>query len=374
MAKTLYIHIPFCRQKCFYCDFCSIPYDPALAGRYADILCRQFKSLNGSFSSIYVGGGTPTVLGLKLLRKIFGGLRLFSRGCREFSVEANPESLTADKLALFRDNGVNRISIGVQSFDDAKLKKLGRCHDSAQARAAVRLARQSGFKNISIDLIFGAPGECLREWKKDLAQACSLPVTHVSAYALSYERGTRLWETFKKTAVDPPEDDMAAAMYEYTMQYLPRKGFRQYEISNFAIKGFACRHNLSYWQGDEYVGIGAAAVSYVNGRRITNDDDVSRFIKKAAADKSVAVGRDSLPVLSRAKEAAAVKIRTREGIDFGWFRRRFGVDFMLLENEAVDGLLGKKLIAYIRRNGKIKGVRFTRKGFLFGDEASSALV
>jgi oxygen-independent coproporphyrinogen-3 oxidase len=375
MINSLYIHIPFCRRKCLYCDFYSKVYDAALSSEYGDAIRGVMAKLDGRFGTIYVGGGTPTVLGaapLERLLKCLGGR--MGDGC-EYTVEANPESLDDGKLALMMDMGVNRLSVGVQSLDDRKLKKLGRLHDASRARAALAAAAKRGFDNISADLIFGVWGEEEASWKDELEEAARLPVKHISCYSLSYEKGTPLFAALGNNSVIPLGDETVARMYETAIETLALRGFGQYEVSSFARDGYRCRHNLGYWENEPYAGIGASAVSYIDGVRATSVSDVAEYIRRCRERRPVEASSERLAPARRARETAAVKIRTKDGIDFEWFRQKTGYDFLRLEAKAVRRLMDDGLIRY-KREGSAppSGIELKRKGFLFCDTVSSALL
>lgn len=368
--SSLYIHIPFCRKKCLYCDFCSIAYEENLASDYLDVLCAQIRQLDSQFSTIYIGGGTPTVLGRELLAQLLEGLKRFVSPEIEFTVEANPESLSKEILKLFFESAVNRLSLGVQSFNDNKLKKLGRIHNAAAGLSAVSLAQDAGFENISIDLIFGVWDEGLADWKEELKKALSLPITHLSCYGLTYEKDTALFKMKERGTVVPLDDEAAAQMYEYALDFLEKEGFRQYEVSNFAKEGFFCRHNSNYWENNPYLGLGASAVSYIEGVRKENISDVKEYIARARANKDLTVFQEKLSPIERAKETAAVKIRTKEGIHFDWFQQKTGFDFWGLERGALARLAEAGLIRYNRCHYQPSGVSLTQRGFLFADIVS----
>jgi len=360
MSIGLYIHIPFCRKKCFYCDFYSRPYGQNQAQGYLDVLSRQLNACSDFFSSAFVGGGTPTVLNdsqFTLLLKTIG--KQIGEGA-EFTVEANPESLNAEKIEIMLGAGVNRLSVGVQSFNDKKLKKLGRIHDAGAAREKILLAHKLGFKNISLDMIFGVEDESLSAWKDDLVVAVKLPVKHISAYALSYEKRTPLFKLASLGKVKPLSNSRLSLMYKEAMEFLPQHGFLQYEVSNFAKKGFACRHNLNYWDNGEYLGLGPTAASYLKGVRSRNVTRLGEYIKRVNSGKSVVVFKEKLLPEKARREAAAIKIRTAGGIDFD----------PLLSSE-INALFRRGLVQYCRKN---RGICLTRKGFLFCDEVSAALV
>jgi oxygen-independent coproporphyrinogen-3 oxidase len=371
---SLYIHIPFCARKCAYCDFYSVVYDGSVAGAYIDVLCGQVEKIERPVSTVFIGGGTPTVLEISAMKKLLRCLRKFSGEGAEFTAEANPESLTADKLGLFLDEGVNRISIGVQSFRDSKLKKLGRIHDSKKARNSVLAAAKKGFRNINADLIFGAPCETFEECAAEFEEAVRLPVTHLSCYCLSYEKGTPLYEAKKKGDLAPVEEEYAARMYSYAMSFLPKRGFAHYEVSNFAKKGYACRHNLNYWENREYIGLGASAVSYIDGVRRRSLPDVKEYIKRASSGASTAISSERLAGERKARETAAVKIRTADGINFRWFREKTGYDLMKLEPDAMRKLKDAGLIKFGMLKGRRTGISLKKRGFLFCDTVSSELL
>jgi oxygen-independent coproporphyrinogen-3 oxidase len=345
-----------------------------LSSAYCDILVNQIEALSGEFSTIYIGGGTPTVLSLESLKKIFLSLRKFSNRCTEFTVEANPESLTEEKLSLFLDEGVNRISIGAQSFDNSKLKRLGRLHDGPRAAEAVAKARKSGFENIGIDLIFGVWDESLPVWRDDLKIASDLPITHISCYGLTYEAGAPIKECVKNGSIIPLPEEKSADMYNLAISYLADKGFAQYEISNFSRPGFCCKHNNGYWDNDPYTGLGPSAVSYANGVRLENIADISGYIDKVSSGIQPIGSSEKLSLEDRAKETAAVKIRTMEGIGFNWFRKKTSLELPNLERDVLPKLIADGLIEYGNIGLAAEGVRLTHKGILFCDTVSSAFL
>lgn len=367
MPNSLYIHIPFCAKKCLYCNFYSIVYEKASANNYIKALIKQIKHLNEKFYTVYIGGGTPTSLDIALLKELFKTLGKISKNCIEFTVEANPESLSKDKIRLLRDSGVNRLSIGVQSLNDDKLKLLGRIHDSKRAFESIYLASGNGFDNINIDLIFGVWNETLDSWQNELKRVISLPVKHISCYSLTYERHTLLSKKVKAKLIAPLADCVSAKMYRTAMNYLPKNKFLQYEISNFAKSGFECRHNLNYWENNPYTGIGASATSFINGIRGKNISDIGEYIKRIQNGKSVVYSAEKLSAKKAARETAAIKIRTKEGIDFRRFKEKTGFDFLVLEKEAVSMLMRKSLLKYYFKHKQQIGVRATEKGFLFCD-------
>lgn len=374
MGTSLYIHIPFCRRKCLYCDFASTVYDAGSANFYIESIKPLIEAIETPVCSIYIGGGTPIILEKETLSSLCRSLKRFLRDGVEFTVEANPESLNTDKLITLRDGGVNRLSIGIQSLNNKKLKMLGRLHDSSIARKAIVLADKSGFENLSADLIFGVWNENPEEWRADLDDITALPLKHISAYSLTYEKSTPLFQALKNGSLHALEDSIVASMYETAIDILSLRGFKQYEISNFAQAGHPCRHNIGYWDNDPYIGIGPSAVSYLDGVRSRNAPDFKDYMKRSVEGKILTDFREKLTDLKRAKETAALKIRTKGGIDFEWFKLKTGYDFMRIEKRSIGRLIESDLIKYVKSGDKVAGICLKRKGFLFCDTVSSALL
>lgn len=372
MADSLYIHIPFCRQKCPYCDFYSLIYDNELVSSYVKVLIQQIAAIDNSFTTVYIGGGTPSVLSLALLKALLKSLRNISQRVEEFTIEANPESLDKDKIKLFLDNGVNRLSLGVQSLLDVKLKRLGRIHSVDKSKESILLAKKEGFKNISADVIFGLSEESSESWAKELEEVVSLPLNHISVYSLTYEKNTLFFKDLQKKKIKPLDESVVVDMYKLAMDYLPKKGFKQYEVSNFSKRGFICQHNCNYWQNKPYLGLGPSAVSFLQGARLKNPKAVKDYIAKVSKGSNPAVFVEKLSPLRHAKETAALKIRTREGIDFFWFKKECNFDFLEIEAKVLTKLIRDRLLKYKRSSaGKKAGIFLTKKGFLFADTVAS---
>jgi len=373
-ARSLYIHVPFCKRKCFYCNFYSDVCADKSADRLTDIFVTQLERYGAGFSTIYIGGGTPTALPLNSLKKLLKAAAKASPGAREFTIEANPESLDEERVRLFLDHGVDRISIGVQSFDDIKLKKLGRIHNASKAREAVNIAVKNGIKNIGIDLIFGVWAEKIDSWKEELEEVARLPISHISCYELTYEKDTPLFEAIKNRSIVPIDEDAVGRMYELAIDLLALGGFKQYEVSNFAKEGCESKHNGNYWCNGEYLGIGPAAFSYVGGVRQRNVSDLNEYIKRFEQGEPLTDFSEKLSPVRSAKETAAVKIRTKDGISFEWFKDKTGFDFLQLEKDAVEELLKNDLIKYKKDKNIPAGIMLKRKGLLVCDTVSSALL
>lgn len=369
----LYIHIPFCRQKCFYCDF------PSFAGReryeadYTDALCRElavqgvlYREKWGSPRTIYMGGGTPSLLPIGLLAKILQAIAdVFGDAAdREFTVECNPGTVDAAKLRALRAGGVNRLSFGVQTFDDTLLKKIGRIHTGAQAREAMALARTAGFQNVSMDLIYGLPGESLAELERDLEAMVALEPEHISIYGLQLEEGTAFAKMQEMGRLMLPDDDTVERMYDTMTAFLPAHGYARYEISNFAKPGFESRHNLSYWQDVPYLGVGAAAHSYLEGQRYENVREIPAYIEGIRTGKGVRRQEETMTREIAMEEFAFLALRTARGIDRARFARRFGVPLEAVYADA---------IAKLKRQGLLEadeaGVHLTSLGMKYGNMA-----
>lgn len=357
MPEYLYLHIPFCLKKCLYCDFLSVPYDADLARDYVNALCRELKlrmhSL-GSLKSVYIGGGTPTVLDAGCHEQLFGCLREVAGVSvdAEITVEANPATVSGEYFERLRSLGINRISLGVQSFQDRELKALGRLHTAEDALLAAGMAAGAGFRNLSLDLIYGIPRQTPDDWQDTLAKAAGLCPQHISAYELTPEEKTPLLSAIRSGRAAMPEEDVVIGMYHAAIDTLSASGFSHYEISNFALPGFSCRHNMNYWDRGEYTGAGAGAHSFAGGIRASNETDIGKYIR--LVNEGVLPVREEL----RLTDADAIKefiflgLRKREGICLGRAAGA-GADLAAISAELVtDGFLEEV-------NGCI---RLTRKG------------
>ncbi|MCL1855543.1 MAG: radical SAM family heme chaperone HemW [Clostridia bacterium] len=268
MTLQLYMHIPFCKRKCFYCDFCSAPASLAAVEAYCGALEREIALYGRTYgkaavSTVYIGGGTPSLVPAQLMDRLLGAARrcfCLQRGA-EFTVEANPGILSEDWLATVKSHGANRLSLGLQAAQDSLLGVLGRAHTGAQAAEAVDMARKQGFTNINLDVMYGLPGQRLEDYRGTLRQAAALRPSHISAYCLTLEEGTPLAARIGAGELSLPAEEHTAEMAEQGRLWLEDMGYRQYEISNFAKPGFECRHNLGYWRGSWYLGLGVAAAS-----------------------------------------------------------------------------------------------------------------
>jgi oxygen-independent coproporphyrinogen-3 oxidase len=383
----LYMHIPFCRAKCAYCDFVSYPGLETLHGPYVQAVCQEI-ALQASpwagflFTSIYIGGGTPTVLApdqlITLLEK--------SRECLHFApqaeitTEANPGTVSWGALRALRQGGVNRLSLGVQSLQDDELALLGRVHTAAEALEAYGLAREAGFSNINLDLIFGLPGQSLERWRETLERALALRPEHLSLYALSVEEGTPLAERIAAGRLPPPDDALAARMYTLAEALLAQKGYRHYEISNWArdeatgiVAGefprWACRHNLIYWRNEPYLGVGAAAYSYDGQRRWGNMPEVTEYIQGIWAGRGAVAQSETLDAEKRLDETMMLGLRLVRGILWEEIRQRFGRDARTVYAPQIAELTEAGLVI---ADGQ--GLRLTPRGRLLGNRAFAAFL
>ena len=325
----LYIHIPFCKQKCVYCDFYSLPRSDSRMDDYVDALCAHLTetapfAAGHLVDTVYFGGGTPSCLGEKRLVKILKTIAKRYQVSREaeITLEANPDSAGDWKaLKALRKAGFNRISLGMQSACDQELQSIGRIHTMAQVRQAVEAARKAQFDNLSLDLIYGLPGQTRQRWMENLAAAVDLAPEHLSCYGLKVEEGTPLYA--RRDTADLPDDEAQADMYLDTVDYLLRHGYRQYEISNFARTGRESRHNLKYWTLGEYAGFGPGAHSDFGGVRYAYEKDLEGYIRGVRDHTPMLSENDRIPDLDRDTEWVMLGLRTVQGLDPREFQRRF---------------------------------------------------
>ena len=331
LPRAAYIHIPFCRAKCCYCDFNSYPGLEHLFEDYVESLILEIgvaEPTGAPLESVYFGGGTPTILPASALARILDAVRdrFGLAGGAEITVEANPGTVDAPGLALLRAAGFNRLSIGVQSFDDRVLSRLGRVHTSGQARDGFRLGRDAGFENIGIDLMYGLPGQSVSEWERTLESALGLAPEHVSLYELSIEEGTVFGNLRRASLLDLPDEDAQIEMYLTAINALAAAGYEHYEMSNLALPGRRSRHNQTYWRNEPYFGFGAGASGCVAGVRYTNLRRPEDYIESTRATGSAVESSEALTGRQAMGETIMLGLRMIEGVDLGAFRERFGVE------------------------------------------------
>jgi oxygen-independent coproporphyrinogen III oxidase len=345
----IYVHVPFCRRKCPYCDFYSIA-DLSLMPAYLQALELEIRrSRPGRLvcDSIYIGGGTPSLLSAAQVGRILAALFAYIRFQEpvEITLEANPGTVGPQELAGFRAAGINRLNIGVQSFQDENLGRLGRIHTADDARRVLAQARAAGFDNLGIDLIYGLPGQGPEEWRQELAEAVRFGLEHIACYMLTLEPGTPLAEAHRAGRFHPAPEERAAELFLATADYLTGQGYRHYEVSNFARTGaHLSRHNGKYWSCRPYLGFGPAAHSCMPPQRFWNHRSLKRYLADLAAGKSPRAGREELTAAQQMTEFIMLGLRTAEGVDVAEFRKRFGVDFNERFGVAAVALAARRLL------------------------------
>ncbi len=369
MTIALYIHIPYCLEKCPYCDFNS--YAGAIHSNFVSALKEEIilrsKGLKGySVKSIFFGGGTPTVLPGDQISDILNCcIKTFSiaSDC-EISIEANPGTVNYKYFKTLKESGFNRLSLGCQSFENSLLKKVGRIHDSKDIDQSVSAAQEAGFENISLDLMFGLPGQSLEVWRETLQKAVQLKPTHLSLYNLTVEKNTPFDDQLKSGELVLPGEELQLEMYQWTIDYLSKSNYIHYEISNFAIKDYECRHNIVYWNNKEYLGFGPGAASYFNGSRSLNLLSPEEYIETLLNKKEVPIAEEEKLDSKRTMgETLMLGLRMLKGIDPDDFKRRFGKSIDSEFGEKIDQLKSDQLLEY--EAGKLK---LTSKGILYSNE------
>jgi len=362
---AVYIHIPFCAHHCGYCDFAVVTGRDHQIDLYLEALAAEMSTLAEpqSVRTLFLGGGTPTYLNVAQLERLLQLVRRWFRFADnwEFSVEANPRGLDAAKIAVLADHGVNRVSLGAQSFFPDLLKVLERDHDPAEVPDAVARIRRR-VENVSMDLIFGVPGQTLPQWQGDLEQALALQPTHLSTYGLTFERGTRLWKQRRQGSLQSLDEDAELAMYLAALDELERRGFEHYEISSFARPGWRCRHNQVYWANEGYFGFGLGAARYVEGRREVNTRSLPDYLRRMLAGESATMQSEELSPRERAHETIAVQLRRAEGVCRPAFALQTGF--------ALDALAGPTIARHVELGllaDDGQSVRLTRQGKCVAD-------
>lgn len=365
----LYIHIPFCIKKCFYCNFNSVvlPFSSELTPKdnkdnkikkYLRALKKEMnKYRNFPVKSIYMGGGTPTILSSYQLYSLFEQvlLNFLVKKDIEITVEANPGTLDTQKLKSLKKVGVNRLSIGLQSFNNDLLKGIGRIHTVEEFSRNFYLARKVGFDNINIDLIFALPGQTTNVWKETLEKTIRLKPEHISLYDLTIEPGTKMYSDLESGRIKPCDKDVAADMYEDAIKILTENGYKHYEISNFALQGRDSKHNQLYWKNGQYLGIGAGATSFLNGVRFTNVEDVDEYISKVSTDE-ICMMKEKLVGKKKVGEKIILGLRMQKGI-------KIDKQIKIFFGKVIEKLISKGLLQKEKNN-----LRLTYKGLLLGNQ------
>jgi oxygen-independent coproporphyrinogen-3 oxidase len=389
---SLYFHIPFCTHRCAYCDFNTYAGQERLIPAYVEGLCNEVRGVAASCPNrlpahtIFFGGGTPSLLTPAQFEQILQTIRdrfdLSDPASLETSLEANPGTVTLDSLSGLRQAGFNRISFGVQSFQPGELRQLERIHDPFDVFNAVRWARQAGFDNLNLDLIYGLPEQTLSRWQANVRQAVELAPQHLSLYALTIEQGTPYGRWAGHGLLPLPDPDLAADMYEWASEYLEGQAYEQYEISNWSKPGFQCRHNLQYWRNLPYLGFGAGAHGCANDRRVSDVLRIKTYLERLPPEARLpaltfplspaTVSQTPLTPFVEMQETMMLGLRlTQEGVSAESFRRRFGQDLVAVFGKEINELIGLGLLEWAPSpTGRGAGVmvRITRRGRLLGNQ------
>jgi len=359
----IYIHIPFCVKKCGYCDFYSVKWDEESENKYIHSAINEIKSYNELSSkyvvdSIYIGGGTPSIINPKNLEKIISTIRcLFTvEENSEISMEANPNSLW-ENIKTYGEIGINRLSIGIQSLNDNILKRIGRIHNSKEALQAIDRAISFGFENINADVMFNIPGQTVDDINDTISKLVTKQIRHISFYSLKLEEGTPMYLLKKNKKIVMPEEDLEREMYYAGRNIMEKHGLMQYEISNFSVKGYECRHNLKYWKQEEYIGIGPSAHSFLGNVRFSNPSDLTEYI---TSGENGVFERNTLEEMDENDikfEYIMLRLRLTEGLKFADFKNKFSIDFKEAYKEQIKHLTENNLI-----ESDDDAIRLTKRG------------
>ena len=368
---SAYVHIPFCTQICYYCDFSKVFIKNQPVDSYLEHLLQEFHSYEiQKLRTLYIGGGTPTALSAPQLEVLLDGLtkNLDLSVLEELTIEANPGDLDEDKIAVLKNSAVNRVSLGVQTFDDKMLKKIGRSHLEKDIYENIDRLKLAGFDNISIDLIYALPGQTMDQVKDNVAKAIALEIPHMSLYSLILENHTVFMNRMRRGKLPLPKEEVEAEMFEYIIAELERAGFEHYEISNFSKSGFESRHNLMYWDNAEYYGIGAGASGYVNGVRYKNHGPIRHYLK-AVEEGNARIHEEHLSLREQMEEEMFLGLRKKTGVSKARFEEKFGTSFENIYGQVVRDLCHQGLL-------QIEGqkIRMTKKGLFLGDTVAERFI
>lgn len=368
---SAYVHIPFCTQICYYCDFSKVFIKNQPVDDYLQALIREFRSYDiKSLRTLYIGGGTPTSITAQQLDYLLTELTrdLDLSQLEEFTIEANPGDLTVEKIAVLQKSAVNRVSLGVQTFNDRHLKQIGRSHNEAQIYSTIDALKAAGFHNISIDLIYALPGQTMEDVKENVAKALALDIPHLSLYSLILEHHTVFMNRMRRGKLNLPTEDLEAEMFEYIIDQLEQNGFEHYEISNFTKPGFESRHNLMYWDNIEYYGVGAGASGYLDGVRYRNRGPIQHYLK-GVNEGNARLSEEVLTKEEMMEEELFLGLRKKSGVSIKRFEERFGLSF--------DGCYGQ-IVKELQANGLLKKdkdfIRMTKKGLFLGDTVAEKFI
>ena len=368
---SAYVHIPFCTQICYYCDFSKVFIKNQPVDSYLEHLLQEFHSYDiQKLCTLYIGGGTPTALSAPQLELLLDGLtkNLDLSVLEELTIEANPGDLDADKIAVLKNSAVNRVSLGVQTFDDKMLKKIGRSHLEKDIYENIDRLKLAGFDNISIDLIYALPGQTMDQVKDNVAKAIALDIPHMSLYSLILENHTVFMNRMRRGKLPLPKEELEAEMFEYIIAELEKAGFEHYEISNFSKTGFESRHNLMYWDNAEYYGIGAGASGYVNGIRYKNHGPIRHYLN-SVEEGNARITEEHLSQREQMEEEMFLGLRKKSGVSMARFEEKFGRSFQELYGDVVRELIQQGLM-------QVEGdcVRMTKRGLFLGDTVAERFI
>lgn len=368
---SAYVHIPFCTQICYYCDFSKVFIKNQPVDAYLQALIREFESYDiKKLRTLYIGGGTPTSIIAEQLEYLLTNLtkHLDLSVLEEFTIEANPGDLTEDKIEVLKNSAVNRVSLGVQTFNDKHLKQIGRSHNEAQIYSTISNLKKAGFHNISIDLIYALPGQTMEDVKENVAKAIALDIPHLSLYSLILEHHTVFMNKMRRGKLQLPKEDLEAKMFEYIISELEANGFEHYEISNFTKPGFESRHNLMYWDNAEYFGVGAGASGYLNGVRYRNRGPIQHYLK-AVAEGNARLAEEVLTKDEMMEEELFLGLRKKSGVSIARFEEKFGLSFEDRYGQIVRELCEQGLLV---TDDKV--IRMTKKGLFLGDTVAERFI
>ena len=369
--SSAYVHIPFCTQICYYCDFSKVFIKNQPVDAYLEHLIQETRSYEiGKLRTLYIGGGTPTALSAQQLAYLLTELPkvMDLSEVEEFTIEANPGDLDPDKISVLKDSQVNRVSLGVQTFDNKMLKKIGRSHQEQDIYDNIRHLKQVGFDNISIDLIYALPGQTMDQVKENVAKAIELDIPHMSLYSLILENHTVFMNRMRRGKLPLPKEELEAEMFEYIIEELEKAGFEHYEISNFSKPGFESRHNLVYWDNAEYYGLGAGASGYVDGIRYKNHGPIRHYLEAVEAGKA-RITEEHLTLEEKMEEELFLGLRKKTGVSKARFEEKFGVSFDQRYGQVVASLTEQGLLV-----PDDKQVRMTKRGLFLGDTVAEKFI
>ena len=377
MIKSAYLHIPFCEHICHYCDFNKVFLQGQPVDEYIQMLKKEMQLQlklypTDQLDTIFVGGGTPTSLSEQQLARLCEFIKEelpFNKKSGEYTFEANPGDLSREKLEILYHAGVNRLSFGVQSFNDELLQKIGRTHRAHDVYETIELAKEVGFTNISIDLIYGLPGQTMDDFQDTMERALALDLPHYSSYSLIVEPKTVFYNLMQKGKLQLPPQDLEASMYEQVMETMEKHGLHQYEISNFAKNGFESRHNLTYWNNLEYYGIGAGAHGYTAGKRIANHGPLKKYMNSLMKGELPVLEEHLVPLNEQMEEEMFLGLRKTEGVSFSRFKERFCVEMTEIFAKSLEQQVNHGLLEI-----EDDYVRLTKQGKLLGNEVFQAFL